>query len=65
MLALDGSVSPYLPTREILDALVGTPQPVRSVSDLAWSLRTRLALLQGVSVDRIALFRMMLSASTA
>lgn len=56
MLTLDGSVSPYLPTREILEALdcpcwldVATPV-------LAEMTRDRLALLHGVASERIALF---------
>lgn len=56
MLALDGSRSPYLPTRDILAAL---ERPVPSgieAFDLARMLRERLALMHGVSVDRIALF---------
>ncbi|MCA9859512.1 MAG: aminotransferase class I/II-fold pyridoxal phosphate-dependent enzyme [Thermomicrobiales bacterium] len=55
-LALDGSVSPYLPTREILDAIERSTMPERPPVDLARMLRARLAMLHGVSVDRIALF---------
>ena len=55
MLALDGSVSPYLPTQEILDALEATALHELDVTDLARMLRGRLALLYGISIDRIAL----------
>lgn len=55
MLVLDGSVSPYLPTREILDAMAlrGAEQPVH---ELARMLKERLALLHGVRTERLALF---------
>jgi histidinol-phosphate aminotransferase len=56
MLALDGSRSPYLPTRDILAALEQPLSPELAAFDLARMLRERLALLHGVSVDRIALF---------
>lgn len=55
MLALDGSRSPYLPTREILAALEEPIAPERSRLVLARMLRERLALLHGVNADRIAL----------
>ncbi len=56
MLVLDGSRSPYLPTREILAALSQAVSPEFSPVDLARNLRERLAMLHGVTVDRIALF---------
>jgi histidinol-phosphate/aromatic aminotransferase/cobyric acid decarboxylase-like protein len=56
MLVLDGSRSPYLPTREILAAVRQAASPDFSTADLARNLRERLALLHGVTVDRIALF---------
>jgi histidinol-phosphate/aromatic aminotransferase/cobyric acid decarboxylase-like protein len=55
MLALDGSVSPYLPTQEILDALGATSLQGLDVAQLARMLRERLAMLHGISIDRIAL----------
>ena len=56
MLALDGSVSPYLPTREILDAIeLGLDEAI-APGTFARMLRERLAMLHGVSSDRIALF---------
>jgi histidinol-phosphate aminotransferase len=54
VLVLDGSISPYLPTREILDAAEAAP--VFEPRDLARMLRERLALLHSVTPDRIALF---------
>lgn len=56
MLALDGSRSPYLPTRAILAALESLVAPELGAVDLARMLRDRLALLHGVNPDRIALF---------
>jgi histidinol-phosphate aminotransferase len=56
MLVLDGSRSPYLPTGEILAAMAQSVSPDCSPVDLARNLRERLALLHGVTVDRIALF---------
>jgi histidinol-phosphate aminotransferase len=55
MLALDGTRSPYLPTREILAALERPVAPEYTAGDLGRKLRERLALLQGVSTERIAL----------
>ncbi len=55
MLALDGSVSPYLPTKEILAALATSAEATVAPESLARMLRARLALLHGISVDRIAL----------
>jgi histidinol-phosphate aminotransferase len=56
VLLLDGSVSPYLPTKEILDAIEAPSAIDFSLADLACMLKSRLALLHGVSSDRIALF---------
>ncbi|HET9662037.1 MAG TPA: aminotransferase class I/II-fold pyridoxal phosphate-dependent enzyme [Thermomicrobiales bacterium] len=56
MLALDGSRSPYLPTREILAALKGPFGSECDAAGLARMLRERLALLHGVEAGRIALF---------
>lgn len=54
MLALDGSVSPYLPAPEVLEVIRETP--ARDPTELAMRLRARLAFLHGVPPDRIALF---------
>lgn len=56
MLALDGSVTPYLPTKEILAALESGPAVDLPPTVLASRLRGRLASLHGVTPDRIALF---------
>ena len=56
MLALDGSVSPYLPTKEILAAIETAVEAALTPAILARMLRDRLALLHGISPERIALF---------
>ena len=56
MLALDGSVSPYLPTKEILAAIETAAEAALAPGMLARLLRDRLALLHGISPERIALF---------
>lgn len=56
MLVLDGSVSPYLPTREILEALSSPTLLEYGAPELARMLRERLALLHGIDPERIALF---------
>lgn len=53
MLLLDGSVTPYLPTQKVLQALEAPPE--RTPAELALMLRDRLALLHGISARRIAL----------
>ncbi len=55
MLVLDGSVSPYLPPREILEASHADVLENRGPAELARILRERLALLHGVAPARIAL----------
>jgi histidinol-phosphate/aromatic aminotransferase/cobyric acid decarboxylase-like protein len=56
VLALDGSVSPYLPTKEILAAIENDAELEHSPATLARMLRERLSLLLSVSPDRIALY---------
>ncbi len=56
MLALDGSISPYLPTKEILRAIEAASIGEHSPETLARMLRERLALLHGVTPSRIAVF---------
>ncbi len=56
MLVLDGSVSPYLPPRELLEAPADELLADRGASELARMLRERLAHLHGVAPSRIALF---------
>lgn len=56
MLVLDGSVSPYLPTKEILAAIDACPDPELSAEKLSRMLRDRLAMLHGIASERIALF---------
>ncbi len=56
MLALDGSVSPYLPTKEILRAIESAATVELCPVTLARMLRERLALLHGVTPSRIAVF---------
>ncbi len=56
MLALDGSFTPYLPTKEILAAIEAVAEEALDPSVLARMLRDRLGLLHGISPDRIALF---------
>ena len=56
MLALDGSVSPYLPTKEILLAIESAATVEHCPVTLARMLRERLALLHGVNPSRIAVF---------
>lgn len=56
MLVLDGSVSPYLPTKEILAAMCGCPERDLPADRLISMLRERLAMLHDVSSERIALF---------
>lgn len=56
MLALDGSIAPYLPTREILAAIEQGSEETLSAATSARMLRDRLATLHGISSDRIALF---------
>lgn len=55
VLLLDGSVSPYLPPPEVLDAAAYDHILDADVRALGRMLRERLALLHGVSVERIAL----------
>lgn len=56
LLILDGSHSPYLPPREILEAFAAGPLLEWSPTELATMLRQRLALVHGVTASRIALF---------
>lgn len=56
MLALDGSVSPYLPTKQILAAIEQSVDRELDSVTLVRMLRERLALLHGIDPQRIALF---------
>jgi len=56
VLVLDGSLSPYLPPRELLNAPADELLADRGVPELARMLRERLAHLHAIAPSRIALF---------